>query len=106
VRVLAKEEEKRWRESQRRIAEAAKAAGSSADRKDLWGLYFRRKDQVGRIEPASALTIHKSQGSTFRHVFLHWSIDGWGSAPTAQQNQLAYVGITRAADSLHVVADR
>jgi hypothetical protein len=39
-------------------------------------------------------------------VFLHWSIDGWGSAPTAQQNQLAYVGITRAAESLHVVADR
>ena len=36
----------------------------------------------------------------------YWSIDGWGSAPTAQQNQLTYVGITRAAESLHVVADR
>ena len=106
VRVLAKEEEKRWKESQRKIAEAAKAANNSVDRKNLWKLYFQRKDQIGRIEPASALTIHKSQGSTFRHVFLHWSIDGWGSAPTAQQNQLAYVGITRAAESLHVVADR
>lgn len=106
VRVLAKDDEKRWRESQKRIADAAKAADNAADRKQLWGVYFARKDQIGRIEPASALTIHKSQGSTFRHVFLHWSIDGWGSAPTAQQNQLSYVGITRAAESLHVVADR
>jgi len=106
VRVLAREEEKRWRESQKRIADAAKAANNSADRKELWRLFYQRKDQIGRIEPASALTIHKSQGSTFRHVFLHWSIDGWGSAPTAQQNQLAYVGITRAAESLHVIADR
>lgn len=73
---------------------------------ELWDLYFRRKDCIGRLQPASALTIHKSQGSTFQNVWLHWSIDGWGSAPTAQQNQLAYVGITRAAETLHVVGDR
>ena len=76
------------------------------DRLQIWDMYFKRKDQIGRLVPASALTIHKSQGSTFRHVFLHWSVDGWGSAPTAIQNQLSYVGITRAAESLHVVADR
>lgn len=99
IRVLDQTEEKRWNAKQREFAAIAKE-----DR--CWKTYFERKDQIGRLEPASALTIHKSQGSTFRHVFLHWSIDGWGSAPTAQQNQLAYVGITRAAESLHVVADR
>ncbi|NBN88341.1 MAG: DUF2075 domain-containing protein [Proteobacteria bacterium] len=104
-RVIAKEHEQRWKESLKAIADQAKAA-SGKDRKELWDLYFYRKDCVGKLQPASALTIHKSQGSTFRHVFLHWSIDGYGSAPTAQQNQLAYVGITRAADSLHVVGDR
>jgi exodeoxyribonuclease-5 len=104
-RVIAKDHEQRWKESLKEIADQAKAA-SSKERKELWDLYFRRKDCVGKLQPASALTIHKSQGSTFRHVFLHWSVDGWGSAPTAQQNQLAYVGITRAAESLHVVADR
>ncbi len=103
--VLATEERQRWDEAMRRIAESAKAAAGD-ERSELWGLYFRRKDSVGRLQPASALTIHKSQGSTFRNVWLHWSIDGWGSAPTAQQNQLAYVGITRAAEALHVVADR
>jgi exodeoxyribonuclease-5 len=104
-RVIAKEHEQRWKESLKEIADQAKAA-SGKERKELWDLYFWRKDCVGKLQPASALTIHKSQGSTFRHVFLHWSIDGWGSAPTAQQNQLAYVGITRAAESLHVVGDR
>jgi len=104
-RVIAKEHEQRWKQSLKEIADQANAV-SGKERKELWGLYFSRKDCVGKLQPASALTVHKSQGSTFQHVFLHWSIDGWGSAPTAQQNQLAYVGITRAAESLRVVADR
>ena len=104
-RVIAKEHEQRWKESLKNIANEA-AASVGKERSELWSLYFRRKDCIGKLQPASALTVHKSQGSTFQHVFLHWSIDGWGSAPTAQQNQLAYVGITRAAETLHVVADR
>jgi exodeoxyribonuclease-5 len=104
-RVIAKEDEQRWKESLKKLAEQAKAANGVA-RKNLWDLYFWRKDCVGKLQPASALTVHKSQGSTFRHVFLHWSIDGFGSAPTADQNQRAYVGITRASESLHVISDR
>ena len=104
-RVIGINHQKRWQQSLRDIAVQAKAA-SGRDRSDLWEEYFKRKDYVGKLQPASALTIHKSQGSTFQHVFLHWTIDGFSSAPTALQNQLAYVGITRASESLHVVADR
>jgi exodeoxyribonuclease-5 len=104
-RVLAAEERQRWDVAMRKVAEDAKAAKKEG-LKDPWGLYFCRKDSVGRLQPASALTIHKSQGSTFQNVWLHWSIDERGSAPTALQNQLAYVGITRAAEELHVVGDR
>lgn len=104
-KVIHKESEKQWSAVQRAIAEKAKAS-NGAERSELWNLYFKRKDCVGKLQPASALTIHKSQGSTFQNVWLHWSIDGPGSAPTAVQNQLAYVGITRAAENLHVVADR
>lgn len=103
--VMTPEEEKRWRASLNEIASDAKAS-SGKKQSELWDLYWERGDAVGNLQPASALTIHKSQGSTFENVFLHWSIDGYGSAPTAQQNQLAYVGITRAAQSLHVVGDR
>ena len=106
IRVIHENELERWKESQKFFADKAKACADSAERKSWWDMYWKRSDQFGRLEPASALTIHKSQGSTFQNVFLHWDIDGWGSAPTAQQNQLAYVGITRAAESLHVMADR
>jgi exodeoxyribonuclease-5 len=104
-RVIAADDEQRWQKWLKDLADQARAASGQA-RSELWDLFFRRKDCVGKLQPASALTVHKSQGSTFQHVFLHWSIDGWGSAPTAQQNQLSYVGITRAAESLHVVGDR
>ena len=104
-KVIHKESERQWNAVQRAIAEKAKESRGK-ERSELWDLYFKRKDCVGKLQPASALTIHKSQGSTFQNVWLHWSIDGYGSAPTAVQNQLAYVGITRAAESLHVVTDR
>jgi exodeoxyribonuclease-5 len=103
--VLAAEERERWGKVMNDIAKDAKTANGKA-RSQLWDTYFQRKDCIGSLQPASALTIHKSQGSTFQNVWLHWSIDGWGSAPTAQQNQLAYVGITRSARELHVVGDR
>lgn len=106
IRVMHEDDLDRWKESQKKFAEKAKICSDSAERKNWWDMYWKRSDQFGKLEPASALTIHKSQGSTFKNVFLHWDIDGWGSAPTAQQNQLSYVGITRAAESLHVVADR
>jgi exodeoxyribonuclease-5 len=103
VRVLEKSEEKRWADKLKGMARDANATRDKADKKSKWGAYFMRKDLIGKLEPASALTIHKSQGSTFQHVFLHRDID---EAQTASvQNQLAYVGITRAAEALHVVED-
>lgn len=104
-RVIAAEDEQRWQKWLKDLADEAREA-SGQKRSDLWDLFFRRKDCVGNLQPASALTVHKSQGSTFQHVFLHWDIDGGGSQPTAVQNQLSYVGITRAAESLHVMGDR
>jgi exodeoxyribonuclease-5 len=103
-RVIAAEDEQRWQKWLKDLADEAREA-SGQKRSELWDLFFRRKDCVGKLQPASALTVHKSQGSTFQHVFLHWDIDGRGSQPTAVQNQLSYVGITRAAESLHVVGD-
>jgi exodeoxyribonuclease-5 len=103
--VIAAEDEQRWQKWLKDLADEAREAGGQR-RSELWDLFFRRKDCVGKLQPASALTVHKSQGSTFQHVFLHWDIDGKGSQPTAVQNQLSYVGITRAAESLHVMGDR
>lgn len=104
-RVIAQDSLNRWKTTMKAIRDKAKEA-SAERRRMLWRLYFTRKDSVGRLQPSSALTIHKSQGSTFRNVFLHKEIDGWSNTPTRQQNQLAYVGITRASSALHVLADQ
>lgn len=103
VRVIEKSEERRWTSKLKDMAKEANCASDKKEKKGKWATYFMRKDMVGRLEPASALTIHKSQGSTFQNVFLHRDIDEAQSDTV--QNQLAYVGITRAADTLHVVED-
>jgi exodeoxyribonuclease V len=102
IKVIAKGDQQRWNQSQKSMASFAKSTTDTDLRRDLWRLYYCRRDQIARIQPASALTVHKSQGSTFTHVFLHPSIDDRKD----MQNQLAYVGITRAAQTLHVIADR
>lgn len=107
--VLHQDSLKNWKNTQDRIAACAKVYGHRGDtrtRSKIWSLFHRRKGQLAYIQPSTALTIHKSQGSTFDIVFLHPDIDGGHSRKTAMQNQLAYVGITRASRELHVVADR
>jgi exodeoxyribonuclease-5 len=107
--VLHQRSLKDWNETQNKIANCAKAYGRRGDNKTrakIWDFLYWRKGQLAYIQPSTALTIHKSQGSTFDTVFLHPDIDGGHSRQTALQNQLAYVGITRASRELHVVADR
>jgi len=109
VDVLHADSRKDWDKTQGRIAACAKSYGYKGDketRRKIWDLFHRRKGQLAYIQPSTALTIHKSQGSTFDTVFLHPDIDRGHSRKTAEQNQLAYVGITRASRELHVVADR
>ncbi|MCT0229900.1 AAA family ATPase [Synechococcus sp. CS-1324] len=106
-RVLALEQLPSWRKANNIIAAAArehKEVGNEGAAKDLWRLFWRRKDSFATISPVWAMTVHKAQGSTFRQVFLHPDV-GRNPDP-ASLNQLTYVGITRASHALHVVADR
>lgn len=64
-------------------------------------LRTRLKHAFGQMEPAAALTIHESQGNSYRYVFLYPDVDGYNSNPAPIHNRLAYVGITRAAETLH-----
>lgn len=58
----------RWKKCNNAIAELAKTTTDRRDRKRHWRAFFKRKDAFGQVEPAAALTIHKSQGSTYQHV--------------------------------------
>lgn len=97
--AIPREAEKEWNEHQRQISERAKKAEDrSAERAALWRLWFTRKHKFASLQPAASLTVHKSQGSTFEHVFLCNDIDNSGKLV----NRLAYVGATRPSSSLHV----
>lgn len=101
--VLDPSERQRWADTRAGLRRLAREAGLE-ERKKINDVIFQRSDQFGDVQPASALTVHKSQGSTFQRVWVHPDTDGYGK-PRPIHNRLAYVAITRASEELHVVAD-
>ncbi|KGG12264.1 MULTISPECIES: exodeoxyribonuclease V subunit alpha [Prochlorococcus] len=69
--------------------------------------------RLRKVDPAFALTIHKSQGSEAKEVVLLWP-DDWQSSihsitnnkNTNYEKSLIYTGITRARESLTLVLDQ
>ncbi len=54
---------------------------------------------LGELEPAYAITVHKSQGSEYRAVVL----SAWGGSPYLLSRSVLYTAITRARDLLVIV---
>lgn len=102
--VLDPSERGRWVDTRAALRRMARKA-SMEERKRINHVIFTRSDQFGDVQPATALTVHKSQGSTFRCVWVHPDTDGYGPVRRPIHNRLAYVAITRAAEELHVIAD-
>ena len=55
--------------------------------------------QLGELEPAYAMTVHKSQGSEYRAVILA----AWNSSPYLLNRSVLYTAITRARELLIIV---
>ena len=55
--------------------------------------------QLGELEPAYAMTVHKSQGSEYRAVIL----SAWNGSPYLLNRSILYTGITRARDLMIIV---
>ncbi len=55
--------------------------------------------QLNELEPAFAMTVHKSQGSEYRAVVL----SAWGSSPYLLSRSILYTAITRARELLVIV---
>ncbi|MEI6415624.1 MAG: AAA family ATPase [Pseudomonadota bacterium] len=73
-------------------------------RRAAWRLFFTTKNQFADLRPAFASTVHKSQGSTFQHVFIQLSDIGrnthwWDIA------RLLYVALTRPAQYAFVAGN-
>ena len=55
--------------------------------------------QLNELEPAFAITVHKSQGSEYRAVIL----TAWGGSPYLLNRSVLYTAITRARELLIIV---
>jgi ATP-dependent exoDNAse (exonuclease V) alpha subunit len=69
-----------------------------------WRDYNRIKSSFGNLQSIYASTIHTSQGSTLRNVFLDvGEIRRWSRSALLESQQACYVGATRPAHALMLV---
>ena len=91
VTVLHESEQQRFQTELRRLAERKQW-------QDFWQL---KQQRFANLNYSYALTIHKSQGSTFQNVFVDLP-NLMGNRNIRERNQLLYVAVTRAAQRLFI----
>ena len=67
----------------------------------LWRKFFLVRDAFASLGPAAVLTVHRSQGSTFGHVFV--ASDVFWPKDLILRRQLVYVAVSRAMKSVWMV---
>ena len=70
----------------------------------IWKLFFFIRDSFATLGPASVLTIHRSQGSTFGEVFI--TSDVFWPKDIEFRRRLLYVAVSRASKGVWIVGDK
>lgn len=82
----------------------ARIADEAAEDRSRWGDHHGFKQRMGSLQPIYACTVHTSQGSTFRNVFVDVSdIRRRASDNVLEAQQLFYVAATRPTHALVLV---
>lgn len=86
------------------LGQLADEAREHPGEQGAWDPYWELRDGFAQVQPAWAMTVHKSQGSQFHNVFLSPDLD---TAPGAKsmRRHLWYTAFTRAQQAVHLVAD-
>jgi exodeoxyribonuclease-5 len=85
-----------WREMRREALKIGKTEGE-------WGKFYRLEEGFARLRPGWATTVHKSQGSTYRKVFLGQNnILERAKHDHELAGMLLYVGYSRASEGLYL----
>ncbi len=77
---------------------------SKKEARIYWKLFFSIRDSFAFVGPASVLTVHRSQGSTFQEVYI--ADDIFFSQDISLRRQLAYVAVTRASKEVWMVGNK
>lgn len=76
----------------------------AGDARDRWGEFHALKQMIGQLQNIYAMTVHTSQGSTFRNVFVDVpDIKRRVSSNMLEAQQLFYVVLTRASHALVLI---
>lgn len=98
VYVVAKEGRNAYKEECDRLIKIAKK-----DR-TRWGQFYEFKNSFGQVDYGYAINTHKSQGSTYKNVYLDFNdILNVSKTSGKEKCQSLYVGITRASHNLYLV---
>ncbi len=76
--------------------------GDRGARSKAWKSFYSYGKSFAKIERTYASTVHKAQGSTFRHAFVNLRDIG-RNRNLAEMTKCYYTAVTRAAESLHVL---
>ena len=77
--------------------------GGKKNSSSIWKLFFFIRDSFASLGPASVLTIHRSQGSTFGEVFI--TSDVFWPKDLEFRRRLVYVAVSRASKGVWIVGD-
>jgi len=69
----------------------------------LWRKFFLVRDAFASLGPAAVLTVHRSQGSTFKDVFV--ASDVFWPKDLVLRRQLVYVAVSRASNGVWLVGN-
>lgn len=69
-----------------------------------WATFFKQLEEFDELTQAYALTVHKSQGSTFKDTVLLLS-DILRNPDVRQRNRMLYTALTRTANRCYIVQD-
>ncbi|MDY7012225.1 MAG: AAA family ATPase, partial [Cyanobacteriota bacterium] len=99
IKTVAQESQKDY-EKQLNILKNKARRSQGSERKIAWRDFYSLKEQFAKIDYGYAITVHKSQGSTYEKVAIDEGniISNYQRRPerAKERNQLMYVALTRA----------
>lgn len=101
IKILAESSQKTYEEELERLKNAAEKA-SPMLRRNAWVKYFNFKDKFADVKYNYALTVHKSQGSTFDNAIVI-NCDIRRMPSKVEKDKLLYTAITRAKNKLFII---
>lgn len=102
IEILHEVDMERFREIQDSIKTAALHSAPGEIRKKLWSQYHNMENYFAWVKYNYAITVHKSQGSTYTNAIVHeWDINT--QKDENKRRRLRYVAATRASQQLYIV---